>query len=60
VTVVSSPAGLRLFEGYGVEIEYMIVDADTLSVRPISDELLRAVGGNEDGDFRTNGMVWSN
>jgi gamma-glutamyl:cysteine ligase YbdK (ATP-grasp superfamily) len=60
VTAVSSPADLRLFEGYGVEIEYMIVDSGTLSVRPISDELLRAAGGNEDGDFRADGMVWSN
>jgi len=60
VTAVTSPASLRLFEGYGVEIEYMIVDAETLSVRPIADDLLDAVGGNEDGDFRSDGMVWSN
>jgi carboxylate-amine ligase len=60
VTAAASPAGLRLFEGYGVEIEYMIVDAETLSVRPIADELLDAVGGNEDGDFRSDGLVWSN
>jgi gamma-glutamyl:cysteine ligase YbdK (ATP-grasp superfamily) len=60
VTAAASPAGLRLFEGYGVEIEYMIVDAETLSVRPIADELLDAVGGNEDGDFRSDGLIWSN
>lgn len=33
---------LSLFEGYGVEIEYMIVDAKTLDVMPIADKLLRA------------------
>ena len=60
MTPVTSSAGLRLFEGYGVEIEYMIVDAETLSVRPIADELLDGVGANEDGDFRSDGLVWSN
>jgi len=34
---------LSLFEAFGVEIEYMIVDAATLDVRPIADRLLRAV-----------------
>ncbi len=33
---------LSLFEGYGVEIEYMIVDAKSLDVRPIAGKLLRA------------------
>ena len=34
---------LRLFEGYGVEIEYIIVREDDLSVLPVSDRLLEAV-----------------
>lgn len=29
-----------LFEAFGVECEYMIVDAATLDVRPIADKLL--------------------
>ena len=47
---------LRLFEGYGIEIETMVVDAETLDVRPIVDELLKRgadtdayVGEVEDG-----------
>ena len=47
---------LHLFEAYGVEIEYMIVDAKTLDVRPITDRVLEAVAGEivsdiEDGDI---------
>jgi glutamate---cysteine ligase / carboxylate-amine ligase len=30
----------RLFERYGVELEYMIVDAETLQVKPIADRLV--------------------
>lgn len=36
---------LHLFEGYGVELEYMIVHRDDLSVRPISDRLLHSIAG---------------
>ena len=32
-----------LFEVYGVEVEYMIVDRDTLAVRPVADEVLGGV-----------------
>ena len=37
-------APLHLFEGYGIEIEYMIVDAETLNVLPVADRLLETVG----------------
>ena len=39
---------LRLFEGIGIEREYMIVDAKSLNVRPIADTLLEKVGGDPD------------
>lgn len=57
---------LRLFEGYGVELEYMIVDAATLRVRPVADVLLkRAAGAAEeewpsDYDVPGTGITWSN
>lgn len=38
---------LRLFEAYGVELEYMIVARDTFDVMPVSDEALRAAAGTE-------------
>jgi carboxylate-amine ligase len=42
---MSSPCRLHLFQAYGVELEYMIVDRDTLDVRPIADELFAAITG---------------
>lgn len=35
-----SDARLKLFEGFGIEIEYMIVDRDSLNIMPIADKLL--------------------
>lgn len=32
----------HLFERFGVELEYMVVDRDTLAVRPVVDRLLQA------------------
>lgn len=39
---------LHLFEGYGVELEYAIVDRDDLRVRPICAELLEVLTGVDD------------
>lgn len=36
---------LRLFEGYGIEMEYMIVDRQTLAVKPICDQVIEALSG---------------
>lgn len=36
---------LRLFEGYGIEMEYMIVDRQTLQVKPICDQVIQALSG---------------
>jgi len=36
---------LHLFEGYGIELEYMIVDSDSLNVQPICDTLLYTIAG---------------
>lgn len=38
---------LHLFEGYGIELEYMIVDRKTLAVLPICDQVLAALAGGE-------------
>ena len=46
---------LGLFEAYGVELEYMIVDAATLDVCPIADRIL----GSE-GDLDRGAATWSN
>lgn len=50
----------HLFEGYGIELEYMIVDKDTLSVKSIADELLKHELGVYGGDFENGIVTWSN
>jgi len=51
---------LNLFEGTGVELEYMIVDRDSLNVLPVADELLKAVVGSYANDYEKEGICWSN
>ena len=51
---------LHLFEGVGIELEYMIVDSQSLDVRPISDELLKAVNGSYYPEYLKPGICWSN
>lgn len=54
------PEPLHLFEAVGVEIEYMIVDAETLSVRPLADRVLEAAGGSGEVEVERGDMAWSN
>lgn len=51
---------LGLFGGYGVELEYMVVDAASFAVRPVVDELLRHFAGAYVGDFDDGPIAWSN
>jgi carboxylate-amine ligase len=51
---------LHLFEGYGIELEYMVVDATTLKVKPIVDELFHSVAGEYVSDIRQGTIEWSN
>lgn len=50
----------HLFEVVGIELEYMIVEKTTLDVRPLSDQLLRAVTGAFLPDYEKPGISWSN
>jgi carboxylate-amine ligase len=49
-----------LFERFGVELEYMIVDAETLAVRPEADLLIQKISGSLDGDVSRGALEWSN
>jgi len=51
---------LRLFEGFGIEIEYMIVDPAELSVRPVADALLYSMAGAFESEIENDDMAWSN
>lgn len=54
------PAPLPLFAAVGIELEYMIVDAETFAVLPLTDQVLRAVTGEFKSDFIKPGISWSN
>jgi gamma-glutamyl:cysteine ligase YbdK (ATP-grasp superfamily) len=49
-----------LFQGYGIELEYMLVDCDTLQVKPITDDLLKHELGQYGSDFENGIVTWSN
>jgi carboxylate-amine ligase len=49
-----------LFEAFGIELEYMIVDTATLDVRPISDRILHAMAGAYEAEVEAGELAWSN
>jgi carboxylate-amine ligase len=51
---------LHLFEAFGVELEYMIVDKHTLDVKPIADVLLVDESGEISGEMEHDQIGWSN
>ncbi|WP_305046944.1 carboxylate-amine ligase [Geoalkalibacter sp.] len=51
---------LGLFEGFGIELEYMIVDRDTLAVKPLCDRLLEQVAGQRVSEVERGTLSWSN
>jgi len=51
---------LHLFDGFGIELEYMIVDRRTLSVRPIGDHLLRTPSGKVESEIPMGDLKRSN
>lgn len=51
---------LRLFEAYGIELEYMIVDRDTLAVKPICDQVIEALSGKIENEISLGKVNISN
>ncbi|HCW07696.1 MAG TPA: glutamate--cysteine ligase [Cytophagales bacterium] len=57
---MSQPSRLHLFQAYGIELEYMIVDKDSLMPKPIADELLKYELKEYGSDFENGMITWSN
>ena len=57
---MTEPTRIHIFQAYGVELEYMIVDRDSLKVRPITDELLHHMLGAYESDYANGRVTWSN
>jgi hypothetical protein len=51
---------LGLFEAYGVEIEYMLVDGERLDVAPKADMLLEAAAGELTDEWENGPIAWNN
>ena len=51
---------LGLFEALGLELEYMIVSAENLSVLPVADQVLRAAAGEMVSEVEMGSLSWSN
>ncbi|WP_417745440.1 glutamate-cysteine ligase family protein [Rosistilla oblonga] len=57
---MNAPRRLSLFEAFGIELEYMVVDRQTLDVRPVADRVLQAAAGRPTSDFDCGPTTWSN
>jgi gamma-glutamyl:cysteine ligase YbdK (ATP-grasp superfamily) len=51
---------LHLFQAFGVELEYMIVDRQTLDVLPVADRVLHSIAGRYVSDVEFDDVSWSN
>lgn len=51
---------LHLFEGFGIELEYMIVDKNSLDVMPLADLLLRDSNGEICAELEFGELAWCN
>jgi gamma-glutamyl:cysteine ligase YbdK (ATP-grasp superfamily) len=49
-----------LFAAVGIEIEYMLVDRETLDVRPLAEALLRDGSGRICSEIESGELAWSN
>ncbi|TXC85143.1 glutamate-cysteine ligase family protein [Luteibaculum oceani] len=50
----------KLFEVFGVELEYMIVDKTTFKVKPIADLVFKECTGSFTSDYENGTVAWSN
>lgn len=57
---MSRSPSIGLFEGYGIELEYMIVDRQSLAVRPLCDHVLMTIAGEIVNDVEFEQTAWSN
>ena len=51
---------LSLFEGVGIELEYMLVREGSLDVLPACDQVMLAASGNFEAEIERGSLAWSN
>jgi len=50
----------HIFEKYGIELEYMIVNRDTLRVLPVTDKVIEKASGSIQNEIEQGEVSWSN
>jgi gamma-glutamyl:cysteine ligase YbdK (ATP-grasp superfamily) len=55
----AAPRALPAFSAFGIELEYMLVERDTLECLPIADRVLQA-GGETVNELACDELAWSN
>lgn len=60
MTEAAASPQLHLFEAFGIEIEYMLVDQRSGAVAAIADRLLRDASGAVVADLERGRIAWSN
>ena len=60
VEILPTASPLHSLTGFGIELEYMIADQDTLDVRPISDKVLFEFAGGKSNYVDRKPIAWSN
>jgi gamma-glutamyl:cysteine ligase YbdK (ATP-grasp superfamily) len=53
-------SALPAFSAFGIELEYMVVDRESLSILPVADELLHRLSGTQTSEVRHGTLAWSN
>ena len=56
----SKKSPLGLFDGFGIELEYMIAKSDTMNISPVADALMFGMTGNYSGEVDRPKVSWSN
>ena len=51
---------LSLFSAFGIELEYMLVDSESLDVQPIADQVMQLEAGQIVSDVEFDDISWSN
>jgi hypothetical protein len=54
------PSKISIFQGFGIESEYMIVDSESLNVSPSAELLLQGENGTIQNEVEKNNTAWSN
>lgn len=57
---MNASAPLSLYQGFGIELEYIVVDSGSFDIAPVVDAILRKAAGRDTNDYETGETGWCN